>query len=67
MSVLLLVLLLKMRLFCAVLGNQGICATGFKRAQGNEHCAKRCIFKSTNNKSTFEHALISMITDIQHH
>ena len=29
-----------MRLFCAVLSNQGIRATGFKQAQGNEHCAK---------------------------
>ena len=67
MSVRLLVLLLKMRLFCALLGNQGICATGFKHAQGNEHCAKKMLFKSTTNKSTFEHALINMITDIQHH
>ena len=40
-SMLLLVILLKMHLFCVVLSNlQGIHAMGFKRAQGNEHCAK---------------------------
>ena len=57
MSVLLLVLLLKMRLFCAVLGNQGICATGFKRAQGNEHCAK----KDTFSKVLIIRALLNML------
>ena len=40
-SMLLLVILLKMHLFCGVLSNlQGIHAMGFKRAQGIEHCAK---------------------------
>ena len=29
---------------CAVLGAQGVCATGFRCAQGNQHCAK---FEST--------------------
>ena len=41
-SMLLLVILLKMHLFCAVLSNlQGIHAMGFKRAQGNEYYAKK--------------------------
>ena len=40
--------------FCAVLGAQGIRATGLKRAQGNAHCAK---FESNTNRMTFEYAL----------
>ena len=44
--------------FCAVLGAQGIRATGLKRAQGNAHCAK---FESNTNRMTFEYALNMMI------
>ena len=38
---------------CAVLGAQGIRATGFKRAQGNAHCAK---FESNTNRMNFEYS-----------
>ena len=41
--------------FCAVLGAQGIRATGFKRTLGNAHCAK---FESNTNRMTFEYAPI---------
>ena len=34
-----------------MLGAQGIGATGFKRAQGNAHCAK---FESNTNRFTFD-------------
>ena len=47
--------------FCAVLGAQGIRATGFKRPQGNEHCAK---FESNTNRMTFEYALNMMIVKV---
>ena len=47
--------------FCAVLGAQGIRATGFKRAQGNAHCAK---FESNTNRMTFEYALNMMIVKV---
>ena len=46
--------------FCAVLGAQGIRATGFKRAQGNAHCAK---FESNTNRMTFEYAPNMMIVN----
>ena len=36
-----------------MLGAQRIRATGFKRAQGNAHCAK---FESNTNRMTFEYA-----------
>ena len=36
-----------------MLGAQGIRATGFKRAQGNAHCAK---FESNTNRMNFEYA-----------
>ena len=39
--------------YCAVLGAQGIRATGFKGAQGNAHCTK---FESNTNRMTFEYA-----------
>ena len=42
---------------CAVLGAQGIRATGFRRAQGNQHCAK---FESHTNRVTFETNAIRM-------
>ena len=48
--------------FCAVLGAQGIRASGFKRAQGNTHCTK---FESNTNKMTFETDAISTTSDIQ--
>ena len=48
--------------FCAVLGAQGIRATGFKRAQGNAHCAK---FESNTNRMTFETNAISTTSGIQ--
>ena len=41
---------------------QGICATGFKRAQGNAHCAK---FESNTNRITFETNAISTTSGIQ--
>ena len=47
--------------FCAVLGAQGIRATGFKRAQGNAHCAK---FESNTNRMTFEYAPNMMIVKV---
>ena len=43
--------------FCAVLGAQG-----FKRAQGNAHCAK---FESSTNRMTFEYAPNMMIVKVQ--
>ena len=50
--------------FCVVLGAQGICATGFKRAQGNAHCAK---FESQTNRVTFETNAIRMTPSVQAH
>ena len=47
---------------CAVLGAQGIRATGFKRAQGNAHCAK---FESHTNRVTFETNVIRMTSSVQ--
>ena len=47
--------------FCAVLGAQGIRATGFKRAQGNAHCTK---FESNTNRMTFEYAPNMMIVKV---
>ena len=46
---------------CAVLGAQGIRATGFRRAQGNQHCAK---FESHSNRVTFETNAISVISSV---
>ena len=46
---------------CAVLGAQGIHATGFKRAQGNAHCAK---FESNTNRMTCEYAPNMMIVKV---
>ena len=40
----------------------GIRATGFKRAQGNAHCAK---FESNTNRMTFETNAISTTSGIQ--
>ena len=48
-------------IFCAVLGAQGIRATGFKHAQGNAHCAK---FESNTNRMTFECAPNMMIVKV---
>ena len=45
-----------------VLGAQGIRATGFKRAQGNVHCAK---FENHTNRVTFETNAIRMTSSIQ--
>ena len=45
-----------------MLGAQGIRATGFKRAQGNAHCAK---FESHTNRVTFETNAIRMASSIQ--
>ena len=50
--------------FCAVLGAQGIHATGFKRAKGNTHCAK---FESNTNRMTFEYAPNMMIVKVHPH
>ena len=50
--------------FCTVLGAQGIRATGFKRAQGNAHCAK---FESNTNRMTFESNTNRMTSGIQAH
>ena len=50
--------------FCAVLGAQGICAMGFKRAQGNKHCAK---YESNSDRMTFETNTISTTSGIQAH
>ena len=47
--------------FCVVLGAQGIGATGFKRAQGNAHCAK---FEINANRMTFEYAPNMMIVKV---
>ena len=44
-----------------VLGAQGIRATGFKRAQGNAHCAK---FESHTNRVTFETNAVSITSSI---
>ena len=44
-----------------MLGAQGIRATGFKRAQGNAHCAK---FESNTNRMTFEYAPNMMIVKV---
>ena len=46
---------------CAVLGAQGIRATGFRRTQGNQHCAK---FESHTNRVTFETNAISITSCI---
>ena len=46
---------------CAVLGAQGIRATGFRRAQGNQHCSK---FESHTNRVTFETNAISITSSI---
>ena len=46
---------------CAVLGAQGIRATGFRRAQGNQHCAK---FESHSNRVTFGTNAISITSSI---
>ena len=45
-----------------MLGAQGIRATGFKRAQGNAHCAK---FESHSNRVTFETNAIRMTSSVQ--
>ena len=47
-----------------VLGAQGICATGFKLAQGIAHCAK---FESNTNRMTFEYAPNMMIVKVHPH
>ena len=44
-----------------MLGAQGICATGFKCAQGNAHCAK---FEINTNGMTFEYAPNMMIVKV---
>ena len=49
---------------CAVLGAQGIRATGFRRAQGNQHCAK---FESHTNRVTFETNAISITSSFHAH
>ena len=46
---------------CTVLCSQGICATGFRHAQGNQHCAK---FESYTNRVTFETNAISITSSI---
>ena len=46
---------------CAVLGAQGISATGFRHAQGNQHCAK---FESHTNRVIFETNAISITSSI---
>ena len=51
----------KSMIFCAVLVAQGIRATGFKRAQGNAHCAK---FESHTNRVTFETNAIMVIVKV---
>ena len=50
--------------YCAVLGAQGIRATGFKGAQGNAHCTK---FESNTNRMTFEYAPNMMIVKVHPH
>ena len=47
-----------------MLGAQGFRATGFKRAQGNAHCAK---FESHTNRVTFETNAIRMTSSVQAH
>ena len=47
-----------------MLDAQGIRATGFKRAQGNAHCAK---FESHTNRVTFETNAIRMTSSVQAH
>ena len=47
-----------------MLGAQGIRAMGFKRAQGNAHCAK---FESNINRMTFESNTNSTTSGIQAH
>ena len=64
-KVLLLVVLLKVHLFCMVLANQGIRATGFMCAQGMSNAQNRCTFKSTTNKSTFEYAFLIFNTFVK--
>ena len=49
---------------CAVLGAQGIRATRFRRAQGNQHSAK---FESHTNRVTFETYAISITSSIHAH
>ena len=49
--------------FCALLGAQGIRATGFKRTQGNGHWAK--FERNTNSRMTFETNAISTTSGIQ--
>ena len=44
-----------------VQGAQGIRATGFKHAQGNQHCAK---FESHTNRVTFETNAIMMMVKV---
>ena len=46
---------------CAVLGAQGICATGFRHAQGNQRCAK---IESHTTIVTFETNAISITSSI---
>ena len=46
---------------CAVLGAQGIHAMGFRRTQGNQHCAK---FESHTNRVTFKTNAISIASSI---
>ena len=45
-----------------MLGAQGIRATGFKRAQGNAHCAK---FESHTNRVTFETNAIRVTSSVR--
>ena len=49
---------------CAVLAAQGIRATGFRLAQGNQHCPK---FESHTNRVTFETNTISITSSIHAH
>ena len=46
---------------CTVLGAQRVRSTGFRRAQGNQHCAK---FESHTNIVTFETNAISITSSI---
>ena len=48
---------------CAVLGAQGIHATGFKRKQGKAHYTK---FEGNTNRMTFEYAPNMMIIENFH-
>ena len=47
--------------FCAVLGAQGIHATGFKRKQGKAHYTK---FEGNTNRMTLEYAPNMMIVKV---